>query len=77
MVGILTLLTVQSAGAQGAEAGVSVWKGYAGGTTGTQGRGTVFSVAHRHGLRAECSLPAEWALAARRERNTWVRVTGS
>lgn len=58
-----TFLAVDSCSPQGALASVSVWKRDAGGAVGTQRRGAVLNITHRHGLRTERSLPSKWALA--------------
>lgn len=53
-----TFLAVDSCGPQGALASISIWERDAGGAVGTQRRGTVLDITHRHGLRTECSLPS-------------------
>lgn len=59
----VTFITEDSRSPQGALAGVSTRERDAGGAVGTQRRGTVLDITHRHGLRTECSLPSKWALA--------------
>lgn len=58
-----TFLAVEPRGPQGTLAGISKWERDAGGAVGTQRRGTVLHITHRHGLRTERSLPSKWALA--------------
>lgn len=58
-----TLLAVESCSPKGALAGISTWERDAGGAVGTQRRGAVLHITHRHGLRTERSLPSKWALA--------------
>lgn len=53
-----TFLAVEACGPQGALAGISSRERDAGGAVGTQRRGTVLDITHRHGLRAEGSLPS-------------------
>lgn len=59
----VTFLAVVSRSPQGALAGISIWQRDAGGALGTQRRGIVLDITHRHGLRTERSLPSKWALA--------------
>lgn len=58
-----TFLAVDSCSPQGALASVSIWERDAGGAVGTQRRGAVLDITHRHTLRTERSLPSKWALA--------------
>lgn len=53
-----TFLAVESRSPQGALAGISIRERDAGGAVGTQWRGTVLDITHRHGLRTERSLPS-------------------
>lgn len=58
-----TFFTVEPRSPQGALAGISIRERDAGGAVGTQRRGTVLNITHRHGLRTQCSFPSKWALA--------------
>lgn len=53
-----TFVAVHPSGPQGAAAGVASRKRDAGGASGAQRRGAVLDITHRHGLRAESSLPS-------------------
>lgn len=53
-----TFLAVDPRSPKGALAGVSIWERDAGGAVDTQRRGAVLDITHRHGLRAEGSLPS-------------------